>query len=82
MTVLMKAVWIYSFTSYENYKMGEYLKIKEEINFKILEVLESEGVTIAFPSRRLYLETPLHITSENKENNTAHEEEIKPAGDS
>ncbi len=38
---------------------GEFLKVKEEINFRIMEILEEEGVSVAFPSRSLYLETPL-----------------------
>lgn len=33
---------------------GEHLAVKEEINFKILEILEREEVSIAIPSRRLY----------------------------
>lgn len=33
---------------------GEYLAVKEEINFKIMQILEDEGVSIAIPSRRLY----------------------------
>jgi MscS family membrane protein len=32
-----------------------YLKIKEEVNLKILEILDEEEVEIAFPSRSLYL---------------------------
>lgn len=41
---------------------GEFLKVKEEINFRIMEILEEEGVSVAFPSRSLYLETPLDIS--------------------
>lgn len=32
---------------------GEYLDIKEEINFKILEIFDEEGVSMAIPSRRI-----------------------------
>jgi len=35
---------------------AEYLAIKEQINFKILEILEEEGVDIALPTQTLYLE--------------------------
>lgn len=35
---------------------GEYLEIREEINFKILEILEEEEVDIALPARRLMVE--------------------------
>lgn len=33
-----------------------YMQIQEEVNFKILEILESEGVSVAFPSRSVYIE--------------------------
>lgn len=33
---------------------GEHLAVKENINFKIMEILEREEVSIAIPSRRLY----------------------------
>lgn len=35
---------------------GEYLDVKEEINFKIVDILAEEGVSIAIPSRRVYAE--------------------------
>ncbi len=35
---------------------GQYLAIKEDVNFKIMDILESEGVSLAFPSRSIYLE--------------------------
>ncbi len=47
---------------------GEFLKVKEDVNFKIMEILEEEGVSVAFPSRSIYLETPLryqHDTGDN-----------------
>ena len=34
--------------------LDEHLKVKEEINFTIMEVLEREGVSLAFPSRSIY----------------------------
>lgn len=36
---------------------SEYLQVREDCNFKILEILEEEGVELAFPSRTLYVET-------------------------
>lgn len=35
---------------------AEHLDVREEINFKILEILEEENVEIAIPSRRLMME--------------------------
>ena len=48
-------IFLYFFTKttvWEN-----YLTVKEEINFAIMEILEEEGVSVAFPSRTLYVET-------------------------
>ncbi|ODA39557.1 mechanosensitive ion channel family protein [Desulfosporosinus sp. BG] len=39
-------------TAYE-----EFMKVKEDINFKVMEILEEEGVSLAFPSRTIYLES-------------------------
>jgi len=40
---------------------SEYLEVKQEINLKIIEILNEEGIEIAFPSQTLY------ITASNKE---------------
>lgn len=47
-------IMLYFFTKTTDW--GKYLQVKEEINFKIMEIIEEEGVTIAIPSRRLYRE--------------------------
>lgn len=33
--------------------------MKEEINFNIMKILEDRGVSVAFPSISIYLETPV-----------------------
>ncbi|NLC10878.1 MAG: hypothetical protein GX767_01315, partial [Firmicutes bacterium] len=33
--------------------------VKEDINFKIMEILEKEGVSVALPSRSLYFQNQL-----------------------
>lgn len=38
---------------------NKYLQIKEEVNFKVMDILEKEGVSMAFPSSSLYFENPL-----------------------
>ncbi|MBP1950198.1 mechanosensitive ion channel family protein [Virgibacillus litoralis] len=48
-------ILLYFFTKTTDW--GDYLNIREELNFKILEILENEGVTIAIPSRRLYMDS-------------------------
>ncbi len=47
-------IFFYFFTKTTNW--GEFLKIKEEINFEIMEILENEDVSIAYPSRTLFVE--------------------------
>ncbi|WP_318246212.1 mechanosensitive ion channel family protein [Bacillus sp. PS06] len=45
-------IFLYFFTKTTVWE--EYLLIKEEINFAIMEILEEENVSVAFPSRTLY----------------------------
>ncbi|MBM7622222.1 MscS family membrane protein [Bacillus tianshenii] len=46
-------VFIYFFTS--TVMWAEFLKVKEDVNFKIMEILEEENVVIAFPTRTLHI---------------------------
>lgn len=50
-------LFLYFFTKTTDW--GQYLEVKEDINLKIMEILEEEGVNIAFPSTSLYFETPI-----------------------
>lgn len=52
-------IFLYFFTITTNW--GEFLQIKEDVNFKIMEILEQEGVSVALPSRSIYLETSLEV---------------------
>ncbi|MDV2581951.1 mechanosensitive ion channel family protein [Alkalibacillus haloalkaliphilus] len=47
-------IMLYFFTKTTQWE--EYLIIKEDINFKILDILEEEEVSIAYPSRKLYFD--------------------------
>lgn len=47
-------IFLYFFTKTTNW--GEFLAVKEKINFSIMEILEKEGVSVAFPSRTVYLQ--------------------------
>lgn len=40
---------------------GEYMKVKEDINFKIFEIIEEEGISFALPSRTLYFDSQTDI---------------------
>jgi len=37
----------------------KYSQIKEEVNFKIMDIIEKENISMAFPSSSIYFETPL-----------------------
>lgn len=39
----------------------DYLKIREDVNFKIKQIVENNGASFAFPSQSLYVETPLRV---------------------
>ncbi|WP_249317094.1 mechanosensitive ion channel domain-containing protein [Bacillus sp. FJAT-50079] len=60
-------IYLYFFTKTTIW--GEFLKIKEEINFNIMDTLTDEGVSFALPSRRVYVQaqnegdTPLNHES-------------------
>ncbi len=47
-------IFLYFFT--KTTVWGEYLVVKEDINLKILGILQEENVTVAFPTRTLYME--------------------------
>jgi MscS family membrane protein len=47
-------IFLYFFTI--TTRWGEYLAVKEEINFRILKILEEEQVQVALPSRSIYIE--------------------------
>jgi len=49
-------IFLYFFTNTTVWK--EYLEVKQDINFRIMEILEREGVSVAFPSRSIYFENP------------------------
>ncbi|RFU66427.1 mechanosensitive ion channel family protein [Peribacillus saganii] len=48
-------VYLYFFTKATSFK--DYLDIKEDVNFKIMDILEQEGVSIAFPTRTLVVQS-------------------------
>lgn len=47
-------VYFYFFTKTTNW--GEYLDVREDINFKILEILNEEGVELSVAAHKLYVE--------------------------
>lgn len=38
---------------------AEYLSIREDVNLKIMDIVERNGSSFAFPSRSIYFETPM-----------------------
>ncbi len=47
-------IFLYFFT--KTTAWAEWFRVKEEINFKILKILEEEGVSVSIPSSSIYLE--------------------------
>ena len=47
-------IFIYCFTDTANW--AEYLSIREDVNLKIMEIVERNGSSFAFPSRSIYVE--------------------------
>lgn len=52
-------LFLYFFTKTTDW--GEWLRVKEDCNLRILEILEQEGVSVAFPSRSIYVENPVEV---------------------
>ncbi len=48
-------IFIYCFTDTANWE--EYLSIREDVNLKIMEIVERHGASFAFPSRSIYVES-------------------------
>lgn len=42
----------------------DYFRVREEVHYGIAEIVEEAGSSIAFPSRSLYLETPVELEEE------------------
>lgn len=55
-------IFLNFFTKTTNF--DEYLLIKEDINLKIMEIIEDEGVSLAYPSRTIYFDPQTDITRE------------------
>ncbi len=51
-------IFLYFFTIPTDW--DEHLRVREDINFKIMQILENEGVSVAFPSRSIYFENSIH----------------------
>jgi MscS family membrane protein len=50
-------IFIYCFTNTTVWQ--KYLEVKQDVNLKIMEILEENGVAIAYPSQSVYFGTPL-----------------------
>ncbi|MFT5875079.1 MAG: MscS family membrane protein [Clostridium sp.] len=55
-------IFIYFFVN--TTELAEYLRIKESINFTIMDIMQQEGVSIAFPSTSVYVESLPNIGKE------------------
>ncbi|VBB09698.1 mechanosensitive ion channel mscs transmembrane-2 [Lucifera butyrica] len=59
-------IFVYFFT--KTIVWADYLNTKQDINFGIMKIMEEEGISFAFPSTSVYLETPLKIKQEAEAN--------------
>jgi MscS family membrane protein len=57
------SIFFYLFTTTAVWE--EYLKIREDINLKLMEIVEKNGASMAFPSQSLYFENELNITKQS-----------------
>ncbi|MCE7794776.1 mechanosensitive ion channel family protein [Salipaludibacillus sp. CUR1] len=46
-------IFLYLFTVTTQWE--EYMKVREDVNLEIMKILEEEGVSVAFPSRSVYM---------------------------
>ncbi|OEF97019.1 mechanosensitive ion channel family protein [Desulfuribacillus alkaliarsenatis] len=58
---------------------GEFLAVREDTLMKVMEILKEEGVSVAFPSRSLYIENS--DCDKVKETNSIKDENIKTEQD-
>lgn len=65
------SIFCYFFTTTTNWT--KFLEVREDINFKIMEIIEKNGASFAFPSQSIYVESlpnaAKKISSNLKENN-------------
>lgn len=55
-------IFCYFFTATTNW--GKFLEVREDVNFKIMEIIEKNGASFAFPSQSIYVESlPKHETT-------------------
>ncbi|MDA3080044.1 MULTISPECIES: mechanosensitive ion channel family protein [unclassified Campylobacter] len=61
-------ILIYCYTKTTNF--GEFLEVKQDILFKIMEILEQNSLSFAFPSQSLYVEKLPKFEYDNKTENS------------
>ncbi|MCK4440569.1 MAG: mechanosensitive ion channel, partial [Sulfurovaceae bacterium] len=54
-------ILVYTFANTANWK--KYMNIKEDVNIKIMKIVEDNGSSFAFPSQSVYIES---ISQNNK----------------
>lgn len=68
-------IFLYFFTKTTDW--AEWVTIKEDCNLKIIEILEKEGVSVAFPSRSIYVEENKKATPVLGENRQAESKQAE-----
>jgi MscS family membrane protein len=57
------SIFFYLFTTTSVWE--DYLKIREDINLKLMKIVEDNGASMAFPSQSIYFENELNITKQS-----------------
>ena len=70
-------LFLYFFTKTTNWQ--EYLNVRQNVNIKIMEIIENLGMKVAFPSQSLYIEKA-NFGSQKQWNDLAKQEREKGEG--
>jgi MscS family membrane protein len=57
------AIDVFAYVATGDY--GEYKKIAEQLNYKIMDIVERAGARLALPSQKMYIETPEEIKGQD-----------------
>jgi MscS family membrane protein len=58
-------IFCYFFTQTTNW--GEYMRVREDVNLKIMGIVEQNKASFAFPSRSIYIESNQEKQNTNNE---------------
>ncbi len=69
-------IFLYFFTTTTQWQ--EYLNVRQDVNLRIMKIIESNGLSIAFPSRSIYLESTNKSSQEHWDKIAAQNNRSEP----